>query len=233
LVVDDEPDLLKLASLFLVLSGYEVATAASGEEALEIQNRQPAELVISDAVMPGMKGPALLNTIRQATPTTALVMMSGYSLEELPQGASFLPKPFRPDQLIAVAAQALALAMQAQEVVARECQRADELRPQTEQPLNGVVASDTAKHNPVQERKGEASETTGPEKAGRRASTTRLSDSLFGSAWLNDHHPRLRRPQQMRPAAAIRTVEPRQHEAAPGISPMAAAQSCSHRVPQR
>jgi DNA-binding NtrC family response regulator len=127
LIVDDEPGVLKLASILLVLSGYEVATAASGEEALEIQNRQPAELVISDAVMPGMKGPALLDSIGRTFPSAALILMSGYSLDELPQGASFLPKPFRPDQLIAAAAQTLARAAQARDVVARECQRADEL----------------------------------------------------------------------------------------------------------
>jgi DNA-binding NtrC family response regulator len=147
LIVDDEPGVLKLASVVLVLSGYEVATAANGEEALEIQNRQPADLVISDAVMPRMNGPTLLNAISQATPTTALVMMSGYNLEELPQGAFFLPKPFRPDQLVAAVAEALARAAQAREVVAQKCQRAEELHQQTEQSVNDVAVGDTAKNN--------------------------------------------------------------------------------------
>jgi DNA-binding NtrC family response regulator len=107
LIVDDERFLLMFMRYVLEASGYEVITAASGEEALKIHNRQPADLVISDAVMTGMRGPALLDAIRLAFPATALILMSGYSPEELPHGASFLPKPFVPEQLIEAAAQAL------------------------------------------------------------------------------------------------------------------------------
>jgi two-component system cell cycle sensor histidine kinase/response regulator CckA len=94
LIVDDESSVLMLTASILEASGYEVLTAASGEEALKIHNRQPADLVISDVVMPGMKGPALLDAIRQAFPSTALIMMSGYSEEELPRGASFYQSRF-------------------------------------------------------------------------------------------------------------------------------------------
>jgi two-component system response regulator GlrR len=169
LIVDDDPDILKLTSVLLVLSGYEVAAAASGEQALEIQNRQPANLVISDAVMPGMKGPALLDSIGRAFPSTALILMSGYSLDELPRRASFLPKPFRPEQLIAAAEQALARAAQTREVVALECQRADELHRRSERILSASAASGAAQKDRIDERKGAASETTGPARAGRRA----------------------------------------------------------------
>jgi hypothetical protein len=90
------------------------------------------------------------------------VQVQVHVLDELPRRASFLPKPFRPDQLIAVAEQALARAVQAREVVALECQRADELHRGSERILSASAASGAAPKNRIDERKGAATETTGP-----------------------------------------------------------------------
>ena len=132
MIVSDEPSVLRFTGHVLGASGYEVLTAASGEEALEIHSPQPADLVISDAVLPDMRGPALLDAVSQSSPSTALIVMSGYPLDELPRGVSFILKPFRRVDLIAVAALALARVAQSGEVVARESQRAQESHPQSE-----------------------------------------------------------------------------------------------------
>ena len=68
LLVDDDPDLLKLISLRLTSAGYRVRTAESGEAALAaIAVRRPA-LVISDMRMPGIDGLALFDAIQRQHP---------------------------------------------------------------------------------------------------------------------------------------------------------------------
>lgn len=56
LVVDDEPDIVKTVAIALELDGYNVATCASGNEALEIIRKFSPDLVIIDMVLPGMNG---------------------------------------------------------------------------------------------------------------------------------------------------------------------------------
>jgi two-component system, cell cycle sensor histidine kinase and response regulator CckA len=104
LVVDDEPAVLKLINAILTKSGYEVLGASDGHKALEIVNQPTAiDLVISDVVMPGMKGPELLDHVRKVSPSTALMLMTAYSPGDvLPAGpALVLRKPFMPAELLA------------------------------------------------------------------------------------------------------------------------------------
>ena len=56
LVVDDTPQNVKLLSDLLAAKGYEVSTAASGEQALESIAKQPPDLVLLDIMMPGISG---------------------------------------------------------------------------------------------------------------------------------------------------------------------------------
>jgi two-component system, cell cycle sensor histidine kinase and response regulator CckA len=111
LVVDDEPAVLKLINSILTKSGYEVMGAPDGRTALEIVCRPTAvDLVISDVVMPGMKGPELLEAIKRVSPSTALMLMTAYSPgEPLPPGsAPVLQKPFMPADLLAAIEKTLA-----------------------------------------------------------------------------------------------------------------------------
>lgn len=109
LVVDDEPLVLDLVERALARSGYDVLAAQSGSEALEIvKQKRPIHLVLSDVVMPGMSGPELLESVKQLSPSTAAVLMSGYvSAEQLDMAVPFVHKPFSVPALVGTVARAL------------------------------------------------------------------------------------------------------------------------------
>ncbi|MFG1393266.1 hybrid sensor histidine kinase/response regulator [Xanthobacter agilis] len=109
LLVEDEDAVRAFASRALSARGYEVLTAASGVEALELlaKGGQPVDLVISDVVMPEMDGPSLLKELRARDPAMKVIFISGYAEEafarNLPPSEhfAFLPKPFSLKQLVA------------------------------------------------------------------------------------------------------------------------------------
>ena len=111
LIVDDEPFIIRFVTDTLRSGGYEVMAASSGEEALRILRTDgTVDLVLSDVVMPGMPGPALLKAVKEISPATALMLMSGYPATDGPPGIAFLPKPFRPGDLVAAVQRCLAAA---------------------------------------------------------------------------------------------------------------------------
>ncbi|AOY60438.1 sigma-54-dependent transcriptional regulator [Desulfococcus multivorans] len=77
LFVDDDPVIRNLFSKAIGKEPFQVRTASGGEEALKILKAFPADLVISDVVMPGMDGFELLERIRQEFPETFVVMVTG------------------------------------------------------------------------------------------------------------------------------------------------------------
>lgn len=78
LCVDDEPAILAAIRRSLRAGGYDVLTAASGEEALGLLGDHPVRLVISDQMMPRMSGVELLREVRRRRPGTAVVLLTGY-----------------------------------------------------------------------------------------------------------------------------------------------------------
>jgi two-component system, cell cycle response regulator len=113
LVVDDEETLRSVVSQVLSADGFEVAEAASGEEALEAFRSHSHPLVITDIRMGGMSGIELLTEIKQHNPDTQVVIMTSHAsldsaLTALRAGAyDYLIKPFESLDLIsAVAARA-------------------------------------------------------------------------------------------------------------------------------
>jgi two-component system cell cycle sensor histidine kinase/response regulator CckA len=103
LLVDDEAAVRRLAERALRRQGFEVIAAASAEEALEsLAHEDPAATlacVISDVVMPGLDGPALVRQLRTTWPNLPAILMSGYAdlaLRDSLQAADicFLAKPF-------------------------------------------------------------------------------------------------------------------------------------------
>ena len=108
LVVDDEEPVVKLAKTLLGRRGYNVLTALSGEEALEIYRARPGEidLVILDLGMPGMGGEKCLEELLRLDPQARVMIASGYNLDAqagdvLQAGArDFVSKPYRLDELV-------------------------------------------------------------------------------------------------------------------------------------
>jgi DNA-binding NtrC family response regulator len=102
LIVDDEKDIVHTLYRGFVLSksGYEVATATKPSEAIEKINEKQFDLVISDINMPEMDGFQLLSYIKQTSPKTHVIIMTGYGSEKrkneaIANGASaYIEKPF-------------------------------------------------------------------------------------------------------------------------------------------
>jgi CheY-like chemotaxis protein len=106
LVVEDEPHVRRLAVLGLRAHGYVVLEAADGAEAMQTASRvgEAIDVIVSDAMMPGMSGPELLNRLSAIAPRARAVLMSGHAepavLSQQPSlHYAFLPKPFTPERL--------------------------------------------------------------------------------------------------------------------------------------
>jgi putative two-component system response regulator len=76
LVVDDEDSIRNALRKFLTQQGYEVATAATGEEALEVLQRQRVTGILLDVNMPGINGVELVPRIMEIEPTVAILMLT-------------------------------------------------------------------------------------------------------------------------------------------------------------
>jgi len=79
LLVDDNPHGLTARQLILQEIGYSVETALSGEEAWELFQKNPYDVVVTDFRMGGMDGMELIRLIRDANPPTRIVLLSGFA----------------------------------------------------------------------------------------------------------------------------------------------------------
>jgi CheY-like chemotaxis protein len=109
LLVDDNPVQAATRRAILERSGKCVVTAANGEEALDVlmHAEAPASvgLIITDHLMPGMNGPALVREIRDRGWTIPVLVLSGLpdaELEYQTLNVTFRMKPLPPDSLIAI-----------------------------------------------------------------------------------------------------------------------------------
>jgi DNA-binding NtrC family response regulator len=106
LVVDDEDDLRKLLTHFVSGAGYEVTAAEDGEQALEQLRKGAYDLALLDIMMPNMNGIELLKQIRQQSPGTKAIMLTGYTdlknaMEAREFGArDFISKPFKMEDVL-------------------------------------------------------------------------------------------------------------------------------------
>jgi two-component system alkaline phosphatase synthesis response regulator PhoP len=109
LVVDDERDILDLVSYNLAKEGFQVACAASGEEALRAARNRPPDLIVLDLMLPGIDGLDVCRTLRSdaLTQHVPIVMLTAKGEEAdvvagLELGADdYVTKPFSPRVLIA------------------------------------------------------------------------------------------------------------------------------------
>lgn len=79
LIVDDDPLVLDVLKEILSRGPYTVLAAPSGEEALELMDREPLDVVISDERMPGMKGSEFLAVVRQRHPNIVRIILTGHA----------------------------------------------------------------------------------------------------------------------------------------------------------
>jgi len=107
LLVEDAPALRKVAASILTRAGYAVIEAARGDEALAVCRdvARPISLMITDMVMPGMRGTQLAIEARKLRAGLPVVLMSGYTRDaalndvDLEGATVFLEKPFTPETL--------------------------------------------------------------------------------------------------------------------------------------
>lgn len=79
LIVDDEKGVLSSLKRALVDEPYEIFTASSGTEGLEVIKKHRIKLVISDERMPGMSGSEFLTTVKETAPETVRIMLTGHA----------------------------------------------------------------------------------------------------------------------------------------------------------
>ncbi len=126
LVVEDEPSVRSLTKRILERHGYVVIEAATGDEALAIFKREGAriQLVLTDVVMPGLRGPELVAEIERLRPGLPVMFMSGYADDDLvrrgvfPEHVAFLKKPFTHSDLLGIVRQHLRLGRPASRAIA-------------------------------------------------------------------------------------------------------------------
>ncbi len=107
LLVDDETNVLKSLKRLLIDLDCKVITAETGSEALEKFENREIQLVISDYRMPEMDGVEFLNKVKEISPDTVRIILSGYAdagamMEAINQGQvyKFIPKPWDDQFLI-------------------------------------------------------------------------------------------------------------------------------------
>ncbi len=105
LLIDDEQESCKALSTLLGRAGYRVEVCLSGEDALLLLNLHTFDLVISDLLLPGVSGLDILKHIKENTPQTSVILITGNAsaetaVEAMKEGAlDYITKPFNFERL--------------------------------------------------------------------------------------------------------------------------------------
>ncbi len=105
-IVDDDVAILDILSQSLSLNGYACDTYTRAEDALDALVQAPAEVLLTDIVMPGMRGLELVNRVKELHPQITVIVMTGFaeefSYEEAMRAgaADFIRKPFGIQELL-------------------------------------------------------------------------------------------------------------------------------------
>jgi two-component system, cell cycle sensor histidine kinase and response regulator CckA len=116
LIVDDEPPLLRMMSLYLGRLGYDVTATDATDKAWALVEAEPAafEVAVLDGSMAGMSMAELASRMMSANPSLCILTASGYPVDitalsaEAPGRVAFLLKPFTPQSLAAAVGRLLA-----------------------------------------------------------------------------------------------------------------------------
>ncbi|MBA2379370.1 MAG: sigma-54-dependent Fis family transcriptional regulator, partial [Blastocatellia bacterium] len=105
LIVDDEQSYRQLLSLVFQGEGHTVRTAENGREALELLEKEPSDVVVSDVKMPDVDGIEMLRQIRETMPDLGVIFMTAFATVETAREAfklgadDFVTKPFDVEEL--------------------------------------------------------------------------------------------------------------------------------------
>ncbi len=108
LIVDDDPDIVRLVSYNASQAGFEVTTANTGRKALELVQKHPPDLIVLDVMLPDVDGLEVCRTLRQQSPSKRIpIIMLTARGEEIDRVVGFelgaddyVAKPFSPRELI-------------------------------------------------------------------------------------------------------------------------------------
>jgi len=113
LVIDDEESIRDSMSQVLRKEGYRVKTAVGGREGLNIFGKETFQAVFLDLKLPGVKGMDILTRIKESSPETPVIIITGYTsmesaIEAMKRGAfDYMAKPFTPEAVRVVTKKAL------------------------------------------------------------------------------------------------------------------------------
>lgn len=110
MILDDDPQILKMTSFVLIQSGYQVITGENGKRAVSIINQERPQLLLTDILMPEIDGIEVINACRKERLDVKVIAMSGgrrkitaeFNLKsaEMLGASAILEKPFTNDQLL-------------------------------------------------------------------------------------------------------------------------------------
>jgi DNA-binding NtrC family response regulator len=113
LVIDDDPSNREAISLLLINTGYQVQSAASGEEALELLQNNSFDVILTDLFLPGISGIDILKKVKEDAPASSVILITGKAsaetaVEAMKSGAfDYLTKPLHFERLKVVIAKSL------------------------------------------------------------------------------------------------------------------------------
>lgn len=117
LVVEDDEDTLSALMLYLKTTGYEIMGANNGGTGLQQLRKEPVDLVVTDLLMPGTDGFAVIEEVKKKHPQTPVIAISGGSSDLKKQNLlktaqlmgvdATLEKPFSPNELVTLVMQVL------------------------------------------------------------------------------------------------------------------------------
>jgi CheY-like chemotaxis protein len=95
LIIEDDNDVREAIKDVLEHAGYDVDTAANGNEAIELQRKQPAQVIITDIIMPGKNGVVTIREVQEQFPEVKIIAISG--------GGGFGRPAFKPEAIMTTA----------------------------------------------------------------------------------------------------------------------------------
>ena len=148
LIVDDEENILSSLKRLFRRENYQIFTAKSGEEGLEILDEQEVDLIISDLKMPSMNGVEFLTKAKKKNPNPLRIMLTGHAdlksvIDAIDQGEvyRFLLKPWNNDELKMTIKQALDFyyVQKENKILARTIKRQNEILKELENEHPGIT----------------------------------------------------------------------------------------------